>query len=77
VTWLTEISEHPTSEGKLHSCAIKDVWSSRIVGYSINDRMTAELAVSALRSALTSISWYRAASRSAAWWQATASVHPR
>ena len=52
VTWLTDITEHPTSEGKLYMCAIKDVWSTRIVGYSIGPRMTAELAVSALSNAV-------------------------
>jgi putative transposase len=52
VTWLTDITEHPTSEGKLYMCAIKDVWSTRIVGYSIGPRMTADLAVSALRNAV-------------------------
>ena len=45
VTWLTDITEHPTSEGKLYLCAIKDVWSTRIVGYSISDRMTASPAM--------------------------------
>lgn len=50
--WLTDITEHGTAEGKLYCCAIKDVFSNRIVGYSIADRMTAELAVSALRSAI-------------------------
>ena len=50
--WLTDITEHPTGEGKLYCCAIKDVFSNRIVGYSIDDRMTAQLAVSALRSAV-------------------------
>jgi len=50
--WLTDITEHPTSEGKLYCCAIKDVFSNRIVGYSIADRMTAQLATSALRSAI-------------------------
>ena len=52
VVWLTDITEHPTLEGKLYCCAIKDVFSNRIVGYSIGDRMTASLAVSALRSAV-------------------------
>jgi putative transposase len=52
VTWLTDITEHPTGEGKLYVCAIKDVWSTRIVGYSIGSRMTAELAVSALSNAV-------------------------
>ncbi len=50
--WLTDISEHRTSEGKLYICAVKDVWSNRIVGYSIDDRMTAALACSALRNAI-------------------------
>ncbi len=50
--WLTDISEHPTGEGKLYLCAIKDACSRRIVGYSIDSRMTAQLAVNALRNAL-------------------------
>jgi transposase InsO family protein len=50
--WLTDITEHPTAEGKLYLCAIKDVCSGRIVGYSIDSRMTASLAVSALRNAV-------------------------
>ncbi|WP_409046925.1 DDE-type integrase/transposase/recombinase [Microbacterium sp. HA-8] len=40
--WLTDITEHWTSDGKLYCCAIKDVHSNRIVGYSISDRMTRE-----------------------------------
>ena len=52
VTWLTDIAEHPTSACKLYMCAIEDVWSTRIVGYSIGPRMTAELAVSALSNAV-------------------------
>ena len=50
--WLTDIPEHPTRTGKLYICAMKDVRSNRIVGYSIGDRMTAQLAVSVLRSAV-------------------------
>ena len=52
VLWLTDITEHPTGEGKLYLCAVKDACSKRIVGYSIASRMTAELAVNALRNAL-------------------------
>ncbi len=52
VVWLTDITEHATGEGKLYLCAIKDVCSNRIVGYSIDARMTAALAVSALRNAI-------------------------
>jgi putative transposase len=50
--WLTDITEHPTVEGKLYVCAIKDLCSNRIVGYAIDSRMTAQLAVNALRSAI-------------------------
>ena len=50
--WLTDITEHRTKEGKLYLCAIKDVYSNRIVGYSINDRMKSRLAVAALESAV-------------------------
>ncbi|WP_380174398.1 IS3 family transposase [Kineococcus sp. DHX-1] len=50
--WLTDISEHPTAEGKLYLCAVKAACSNRIVGYSLDARMTADLAVRALRNAL-------------------------
>lgn len=50
--WLTDLTEHPTAEGKLYLCAIKDVWSNRIVGYSMADRMESVIAVHALESAL-------------------------
>jgi transposase InsO family protein len=51
-TWLTDITEHPTAEGKLYLCAFKDVYSGRIVSYSMSSRVTAGLAVSALRNAI-------------------------
>ncbi len=50
--WLTDITEHRTTEGKLYLCAVKDACSKRIVGYSIGERMKASLAVSALRNAI-------------------------
>ena len=50
--WLTDITEHWTDEGKLYLCAIKDACSGRIVGYSIDSRMTSNLAVTALNSAV-------------------------
>ena len=49
--WLADITEHRTAEGKLYLCAIKDVWSNRIVGYSIGSRMKSRLAVTALQNA--------------------------
>ena len=51
--WLTDITEHSTEEEKLYLCAIKDVFSGRIVGYSMDSRMKARLAVNALVSAVT------------------------
>lgn len=50
LVWLTDITEHPTSEGKLYACAIKDVFSNRIVGYALSDRMTADLAATSALS---------------------------
>lgn len=50
--WLTDITEHATGEGKLYLWAVKDVWSRRIVGYSIADRMPTALAVDAVEMAI-------------------------
>ena len=50
--WLTDITEHRTGEGMLYLCAIKDVYSNRIVGYSIDSRMKSRLAVTALNNAV-------------------------
>ncbi|MGC5617734.1 IS3 family transposase [Georgenia sp. Z1491] len=51
--WLTDITEHPTGEGKIYLCATGDVYSGRIVGYSISDRMKTRLAVDALVSGVS------------------------
>ncbi len=45
-------TEHRTTEGKLYLCAVKDVCSNRIVGYSIDSPMKSRLAVTALTNAL-------------------------
>ena len=50
--WLADITEHRTGQGKLYLCAVKDVYSNRIVGYSISDRMKSRLAVNALNNAV-------------------------
>lgn len=50
--WLTDLTEHATAEEKLYVCAIKDAWSNRIVGYSIDERMTSQLVVRAVESAV-------------------------
>ena len=50
--WLSDITEHRTREGKLYVCAIKDAYSNRIIGYSIDTRMKSRLAVTALNNAV-------------------------
>ncbi len=50
--WLSDITEHWTGEGKLYLCAIKDVYSNRIVGYSLDSRMKSRIAVNALHNAV-------------------------
>jgi putative transposase len=50
--WLADITEHATGNGKLYLCAIKDVFSNRIVGYSLDTRMKSRLAVTALDKAV-------------------------
>jgi putative transposase len=52
VLWLVDITEHRTDEGKLYLCCLKDACSGRIVGYSMDSRMKASLAVAALRNAI-------------------------
>jgi putative transposase len=50
--WLADIDEHPTGEGKLYLCAIKDVFSNRVVGWSIDGRMKSRLVVAAIEMAV-------------------------
>jgi putative transposase len=50
--WLVDITEHRTREGKIYLCAVQDVFSRRIVGYSIAARMKARIAVDALNNAV-------------------------
>lgn len=51
--WLRDLTEHHTGEGALYLCAIKNVYSNRIVGYCVDSRMKASLAVTALPRAVT------------------------
>ena len=49
--WLTDITEHPTREGKVYLAAVLDVYARVIVGWSIADHLRAELVVDALEMA--------------------------
>jgi putative transposase len=46
--WLTDITEHPTDEGKVYCAAVMDAYSRRIIGWSIADHMRVELVIDAL-----------------------------
>jgi transposase InsO family protein len=50
--WLTDITEHPTREGKLYCCVVLDAYSRRVVGWSIDSRQAASLVTSALGMAI-------------------------
>ena len=41
--WITDITEHPTAEGKVYCAAVMDAYSRLIVGWSIAEHMRTEL----------------------------------
>lgn len=49
--WLTDITEHPTNEGKLYCCVVLDTFSRRVVGWSIDSTQTTALVLNALGTA--------------------------
>ena len=50
--WVTDITEHPTREGKVYCAAVLDTFSRRIVGWSIDAHPTAALVTNALGMAI-------------------------
>ena len=46
--WCTDITEHPTREGKVYCAAVIDAFSRKVVGWSIDNNMRTELVVDAL-----------------------------
>ena len=49
--WVTDITQHRTSEGWVYGAAVLDVFSRRVVGWSIADHLRTELVVDALEMA--------------------------
>jgi transposase InsO family protein len=41
--WVTDTTEHPTKEGKVHCAAVLDAFSRRIIGWSIDSRQDTTL----------------------------------
>jgi transposase InsO family protein len=50
--WMTDITEHPTREGKVYCCAILDAHSRRVVGWAIDSVQDAALVSHALGMAV-------------------------
>jgi putative transposase len=52
--WVTDITEHPTREGKVYCCVVIDVFSRRVVGWAIDTAQRSDLATNALGMAIDS-----------------------
>lgn len=50
--WVTDITEHPTREGKVYCAVVLDMFSRRVVGWSIDATQTATLVTNALGMAI-------------------------
>jgi transposase InsO family protein len=50
--WVTDITEHPTREGKVYCAVVLDTFSRRVVGWSIDTHPAATLVVNALGMAI-------------------------
>ena len=50
--WVTDITEHPTREGKVYCAVVLDTYSRRVVGWSIDAFPTAALVTNALGMAI-------------------------
>ena len=50
--WVTDITEHPTREGKVYCAVVLDVFSRRVVGWSIDSNQETSLVTSALGMAI-------------------------
>lgn len=46
--WVTDITEHPTREGKVYCCVILDTYSRRVVGWSIDSSTSGALVTNTL-----------------------------
>jgi len=50
--WVSDITYIATDEGWLYLAAVMDLYSGKIVGWAMEERMTQELVISALRQAI-------------------------
>jgi len=50
--WVSDITYIPTEEGWLYLATVMDLYSRKLVGWSMDERVTRELAIDALRMAI-------------------------
>jgi len=50
--WVTDITEIPTSEGKLYVATVQDLFTKKVPGWSMSSRQTRDLALQAVLMAL-------------------------
>ena len=50
--WVTDVTEHPTREGKVYCAVVLDAWSRRVIGWSIDSSPTTALVTNALGMAI-------------------------
>ncbi len=50
--WVTDVTEHPTREGKVYCAVVLDAWSRRVIGWSIDGSPTTALVTHALGMAI-------------------------
>jgi len=50
--WVTDVTEHPTREGKLYCAVVLDAWSRRVIGWSIDGSPSTALVTNALGMAI-------------------------
>ena len=50
--WVSDITYIPTDEGWVYLAAVMDLYSRKIIGWSLSERMTANIVVDALQMAL-------------------------
>ena len=50
--WVADITQHPTGEGWLYAAAVVDVFSRKVVGWSMSEHLHMELVLGALNMAI-------------------------
>ena len=50
--WVTDVTEHPTRDGKVYCAVVLDAWSRRVIGWSIDGSPNTALVTNALGMAI-------------------------